>query len=156
MVFVLEHVVLKALPAADVTRCLGVVEKAEVLCQEARAFAIVAGAFGIETEQSRVSSIGLGKGFANRIKDAYISGRVGAVGSADWGLVNHDSVWMLLEEDTMDQRALARAGHAGNDGEDASGDVDGDVLEVIEMCSFDCELSGGLTEFCLDRALVIE
>ena len=44
-----------------------------------------------------------------------------------------------LVEDVVEERALARAGNAGDAGEDAEGDADVDVLEVVLVGVADLE-----------------
>jgi hypothetical protein len=156
VVLVLEHFVFEALAAADVAGGFGVVEEAEVLGEEAGAFAVVAGAFGVEAEEAGVGFVGFGKGFADGVEDAGVGGGVGAAGLADGGLVDHDGVRVLLEKHLVDERALARAGHAGDDGEDAGGDVDGDVLQVVGVGVGDGEFALGRAEFGLDGGNVFE
>src|SRR5690606_14149293 len=52
--------------------------------------------------------------------------------------------------------ALAGAGDAGHNAEDAEGDVDVDILQVVEVGPADLQVSGGLAQRLLELGPVVE
>src|SRR5690606_40033418 len=56
----------------------------------------------------------------------------------------------------VDQRALARPGNPRDDGEDAQGDVDVDVLQVVGGCVADLQHAGRLANLVLQRGAVVD
>ena len=116
---------------------VGVVETVVVDAQvvgvgiiNARPVAVVAGALRVGAEQRWFHLVGLGERLPDRVEQSRVRRRVAPPRTADRGLVDrHDSV--QSGHRAVDQRALARAGHSGDDDEHAERDVDIDVLEIV-------------------------
>src|SRR5688572_23360755 len=63
---------------------------------------------------------------------------------------------MLTQERFVDERALARAGDAGNQRQHTGRDVDGDVLEVVVARVLDAQPSRRLAHVTFDRQRLLE
>ena len=128
---------------------------------------LAATAVDVETETARLEALGLGLGQlrvepANFVKDLDVGGRVRSGRAADRRLVdgNHlvemlDAFQLIelagvadagvevaaegLDQDVVDQRALARAGNAGHANERPQGNLDVDVLEIVVAGAADDE-----------------
>ena len=88
------------------------------------------GALGVGAEQRRLHAVGLCERRADRVEQSGVGRRVAPSRAADRGLVDrHDAV--PARHGAVDQRALARPGHAGHDDQHAERDVDVDVLQVV-------------------------
>ena len=146
-----QHFVLEALAAADLAGHLDFVHERQVDVDDAQALAGFAGALGVEAEQRRADLVGRGKGLAHVVHDAGVGGGVRAAGDAHRRLVDHDRVGVLAQKALVDQRALARAGHARDHGQDAGRNVDADVLQVVGAGVGDRQLALGRAKARLDR-----
>src|SRR5690606_10943100 len=105
---------------------------AEVGVDDPGALAGGAGALGVGAEQRRLHAVGLGERLADRVEQPGVGGRVAAPRAADRALVDGDDA-LAAGERAVDQRALARAGDAGDGDEHAEGDVDVDVPQVVAV-----------------------
>ncbi len=63
---------------------------------------------------------------------------------------------MLAEESLIDQRALARASHAGDYRQDASGNIHADILQVISPGMDNRQGTSSLPEFILERPCILQ
>ena len=89
-----------------------------------------AGALGVGAEQRRLHAVGLRERLADRVEQPGVGRRVAPPRAADRGLVDrHHAV--PPGHRAVDQRALARARHAGDHHQHAERDVDVDVLQVV-------------------------
>ena len=89
-----------------------------------------AGALGVGAEQRRLHAVGLRERLADRVEQSGVGRRVAAPRALDRGLVDrHHPV--AARHRAVDQRALARPGHAGHHHQHAERDVDVDVLQVV-------------------------
>ena len=89
-----------------------------------------AGALGVGAEQRRLHAVGLGERLADRVEQSGVGRRVAPPRAADRALVDrHHAV--PPRHRAVDQRALARPGHAGDHHQHAERDVDVDVLQVV-------------------------
>ena len=132
---------------------------------------LAAAAADVETETARLEPLGPGFGQlrvepADFVEDLDVGGGVGTGRAADRRLVDGDHLVEMLEafelvelariaqadvqvptqglgQDVIDQRALARTGNAGHADENAEGDLDVDVLEVIVAGAADDEPAAG-------------
>ena len=98
----------------------------------AQAVAVRAGALRVRAEQRGLDAVGLCECRADRVEDAGVRRRVRAPRATDRRLVDDGHRRVGAWQAAMDQRALARAGHAGHRDEHAERDVDGDVLQVVQ------------------------
>ena len=94
------------------------------------AVAVRAGALGVRAEQGRLDAVGLRERLADRVEQPGVRRRVAAPRAADRALVDRDHA-VATGHRAVDERALARPGHAGHDDEHAERDVDVDVLQVV-------------------------
>ena len=102
----------------------------QVGVDDAGAVAGGAGALGVGAEQRRLHAVGLRERLADRVEQSGVGRRVAASRAADRALVDrHHAV--PARDRPVDQRALARAGHAGDHHQHAERDVDIDVLQVV-------------------------
>ena len=102
----------------------------QVGVDDAGAVAVRAGALGVGAEQRRLHAVRLRERLADRVEQPRVRRRVAAPRAADRGLVDrHHAV--PARHRAVDQRALARAGHAGHHDQHAERDVDVDVLQVV-------------------------
>src|SRR6202035_1783558 len=79
-----------------------------------------------------------------------------SAGSTNCRMIDHDGVWMLLQEYLMNQRTLTRTRDPRNHGEDPCRDIDGDMLQVISVGVLDSQLTRGLAKYLLDRRLIFQ
>ena len=127
---VVEHRCLEPLPLALLTDGRDAGHRHQVGVDDAGAVAVGAGALGVRAEQPRLHAVGLREGGADRVEQSRVGRRVAPSRAADRGLVDrHHSV--PTRHGAMDQRALARPGHAGHDHEHAERDIDIDVPQVV-------------------------
>ena len=104
------------------------------------AVAVGAGAIGVGAEQPRLDAVGLRERLADRVEQLGVGRRVASSRAADRGLVDrHHAV--PPGHRALDQRALARARHAGDDDQHAERDVDVDVLQVVRVGAADLQRS---------------
>ena len=88
------------------------------------------GALGVGAEQGGLHAVGLRERLADRLQQVGVRRRVAPPRAADRGLVDrHHPV--PARHRAVDQRALARPGHAGHHHQHAERDVDVDVLQVV-------------------------
>ena len=85
-----------------------------------------AGALGVGAEQRRLDAVGLRERLADRVEQSGVGRRVAAPRAADRALVDRHHA-AARGDRAVDQRALARAGDAGDDDQHAERDVDVDV-----------------------------
>src|SRR5690606_7209238 len=114
-----------------------------------------AGALGVGAEQAGLDAVGLGERLADRVQQAGVGGGVAAAGPADGALVDGHHV-RVGGHGAVHQRALARAGDAGDDDQDAEGDVDVDVAQVVLVGAADLQGAGRLADRVLDGGAVVE
>ncbi|OPZ44246.1 MAG: hypothetical protein BWY93_00638 [Euryarchaeota archaeon ADurb.BinA087] len=132
----------------------------------------------VEREPSRLVTtdlrlLGPGERLPDLVKDLGVGGRVAPRGLSDRALVDHDHlvdlgieldrfelpgsdpgmVEILLErliKGIIDEGRFAASGHPGDDREDAEGDPDIDVLEVVLLAAGNYEVPGILSSFVRD------
>ena len=128
---------------------------AEVGVDDAGAVAGRAGALGVGAEQRRLHAVGLRERLADRVEQPGVGRRVAAPRAADRGLVDrHHAV--AAGHRAVDQRALARAGHAGDHDQHAERDVDVDVLQVVRVGAAHLQRAGRRPHRLLERGPVVE
>ena len=110
----------------------------QVGVDDAGAVAVRAGALGVRAEQGRLHAVGLRERLADRVEQPGVRRRVAAPGAADRALVDRDHA-VARGDRAVDERALARPGHAGHDDEHAERDVDVDVLQVVGVGAADLQ-----------------
>ena len=111
---VLEHRRLEPLPLALLAGGGDAVHESQLGVDDAGAVADGAGALGVGAEQRRLHAVGLGERLADRVEQSGVGRRVAPPRAADRGLVDrHHAV--PSRDRAVDERALARAGHAGDD-----------------------------------------
>ena len=103
---------------------------AEVGVDHAGAVAVRARALGVRAEQRRLDAVGLGERLADRLEQPGVRRGVAAPRPADRALVDGDDA-VAPGDRPVDQRALARARHAGDHDEHAERDVDVDGAQVV-------------------------
>ena len=127
---VLEHRRHEALALADLAGRRDPGHHREVGVDDARAVAGRAGALGVGAEQRRLHAVGLGERLADRLEQAGVGRRVAPPRALDRALVDRDDA-LAPRHRAGDERALARAGDAGEHDEHAERDVDVDVPQVV-------------------------
>ncbi len=127
---VLEHLGLEPLPLALLAGGGDAGHHRQVGVDDAGAVAVGAGAVGVGAEQPRLHAVGLRERLADRVEQLGVGRRVAPPRAADRGLVDrHHPV--PPGHRAVDQRALARARHPGDDDQHPERDVDVDVLQVV-------------------------
>ena len=127
----------------------------QVGVDDAGAVAVGAGALGVGAEQRRLHAVGLGERLADRVEQPGVGRRVAAPRARDRALVDrHHAV--PAGHRAVDQRALARAGHAGDHDQHAERDVDVDVLQVVGAGAADLQRAGRRPHRRLQRGPVVE
>ena len=127
---VLQHRCLESLPLALLAGGGDAGHHPQVGVDDAGAVAGRAGTLGVGAEQRRLHAVGLRERLADRIEQLGVRRRVAPSRAADRALVDrHDPV--APGHRAVDQRALARARHPGDDDQHAERDVDVDVLQVV-------------------------
>ena len=127
---VVQHRRLEPLPLALLAGGGDAGHHRQVGVDDAGAVAVGAGALGVGAEQRRLHAVGLRERLADRVEQSGVRRRVAPSRAADRGLVDrHHAV--PPRHRAVDQRALARPGHAGDDDQHAERDVDVDVLQVV-------------------------
>ena len=127
---VLQHRRLVPLPLAVLAGGGDRVHEPELGIDDAGAVAGRTGALGIGAEQGGLHAVGLRERRADRVEQPGVGRGVAASRALDPALVDrHDAV--PARDRAVDQRALARPGHAGEHHQHAERDVDIDVLEVV-------------------------
>ena len=134
---------------------LDVVHEGHLGDDDALAAAHGAAALAVEGEVLLLDFVGPGESLADVGGDVHIGGGGGAQAHADVLLADVDHVAVLTTE-ALHERTLARASHACHSGKDAHGQVDGDVLEVVERRVAQGEGRGGLSRLCLEVAALAE
>ncbi len=152
---VLEHLRLKALGVAVVAGAGDGVHEAEFGVDHAGALAGWAGALGVRGEERRLHAVGLRERLADRLEHAGVGGWVAAARAFDGALINGDHA-VAARHRAADERALARARHAGDHGEQAEREVDVDILEVVGAGAADLEFARRLADRVLQRGTVVE
>src|SRR5690606_39708986 len=114
-----------------------------------------AGAVGVGAGEAGLDAVGLGERLADRVLEAGVGGGFAAAGPADGALVDGPPV-RVVGHGAVHQRALARAGDAGDDDQDAEGDVDVDVAQVVLVGAADLQGAGRLADRVLDGGAVVE
>ena len=94
----------------------------QVGVDRARALARRARALGVGAEQRGLDAVGLGERLADRVEQPGVGRRVGPPRAPDRRLVDDVTSSGSAGRLAVDQRALARARHAGDDGEHAERD----------------------------------
>ena len=110
----LEHRGLEALAPAHLADAGDAGHHPQVGEDHAGAVAGRAGAVGVRAEQARLDAVGLREGLADRVEQPGVGRRVAAPRAADRALVDRDHA-VAAGDRAVDQRALARAGDAGDD-----------------------------------------
>src|SRR5688572_18032192 len=129
---VFEHRGLIALAAAVFTRRRHSVHEPELGVDDPGAIAGRAGALGVGAEERRLDAVRLGECVADRVEQAGVSRRVAPTRTADGGLVDrHNAV--AVTDGSVNEGALSRAGNTSDDYEQAQGDVDVNILEVVRV-----------------------
>ena len=129
---VLEHLRLKPLALAVLTRGGHAGHHAQIGVEHAGALALGTGALGVGAEQRRLHVVGLGERLADRVEQLGVGGRVAAPGTLDRALVHLDHP-VAPRQRSVEERALARPGHAGDDDQHPEGDVDVDIDQVVSV-----------------------
>ena len=123
----------------------------QVGVDDAGAVAVGAGALGVGAEQPRLDAVGFRERFADRVEQLGVGRRVAPPRAADRGLVDrHHPV--PPRHRAVDQRALARAGHAGHHHQHAERDVDVDVLQVVGAGAAHLQRLRGVRTDCFREA----
>ncbi len=152
---VLEHRGLEPLALAVLACGRDRVHEAELGVDEPGAVAGGAGALGVGAEQCGLHAVGLRERLADRVEQPGVGRRVAPPGALDRALVDgHDSV--AGGDRAVDQRALAGAGQAGHDNQDAEGDVDVDVAQVVGRRPADLQGAGRGANAVLEGGPVVE
>ena len=127
----------------------------QVGVDDAGAVAGGAGALGVGAEQRRFHAVGLGERRADRVEQSGVGRRVAASRAADRALVDrHHAV--LARHRAVDERALARPGHAGHHHQHPERDVDVDVAQVVGPGAANLQLPVGRPRRLLERRPVVE
>src|SRR5690606_20082504 len=91
---------------------------------------------GVRAEQRGLDAVGLRERLADRLEQIGVRRRVAAPRAANRRLIDRDDA-VTTDDRAVDQRALARAGHAGDDDEHAERDIDVDAIEVVGLRAAD-------------------
>src|SRR5690606_24544623 len=110
---------------------------------------------GVRAEQRGLDAVGLRERLADWLEQIGVRRRVAAPRAADRRLVDRDDA-LATDHGAVDQRALARAGHAGHDDEHAERDVDVDVLEVVRLRAADLQRAFRLAHARLERRTIAQ
>src|SRR5690606_27366823 len=127
----------------------------QVRIDDPRAVAHGAGALRVGAEQRGLYVVRLREGLADRVEKLRVGRRVAAPRTADRVLVDHHDPFTPGDR-ALDQRALARAGDAGDRDQHAERDVDVHVLEVVLVRAPDLERALRLAHLVLERAAIVE
>ena len=113
--------------------------------------------FELKLNSAGVDLVGRGEHLAHVVHHAGVGRRIGSRGRAHRRLIDHDRVGMLAQEHLVDERALARAGDAGDHRQHAGRDVDADVLQVVVARVLDrAAVPLGCAHVTLDRQRLLE
>ena len=152
---VLEHLGLEALALALLAGGGDAGHDPQVGVDDAGAVAGGARALGVGAEQRGLDAVGLRERLADRVEQPGVGRRVAPPRAADRGLVDRDDA-VALGHRAVDQRALARARHPGDDDQHAERDVDVDVLQVVRVGAAHLQRAGRLAHLGLERRAVVE
>jgi len=134
---------------------LDVVHEGHLGDDHALAAAHGAAPLAVEGEILLLDLVGAGKALAYVGGDVHIGRWRGTQAHADVALADIDHLAVLTAE-ALHQRALARACHTCHGGKDAHGQVNGDVLEVVQRRVAQGEGLGGLARLCLEVAMLAQ
>ena len=152
---VVQHRGLEPLPLALLAGGGDAGHHRQVGVDDAGAVAVGAGALGVGAEQRRLHAVGLRERLADRVEQPGVRRRVAPPRATDRGLVDrHHAV--PPGHRAVDQRALAGAGHAGDDDEHPERDVDVDVAQVVRRRAADLQRAGGCPHRLLEGGPVVE
>jgi hypothetical protein len=114
-----------------------------------------AGALGVGAEQRRLHAVGLRERLADRVEQPGVRRRVAPSRAADRALV-HRHHTRASGDRPVHQRALAGAGHAGDDDKHPERDVDVDVAQVVRRRAADLQRAGGRAHLLFHGGPVVE
>ena len=113
------------------------------------------GALGVGAEQGGLHAVGLRKRGADRIEQTGVGRRVAPPRATDRGLVDRHHL-VAATHRAVNQRALARPGHAGHHHQHAERDVDVDVLQVVRAGAAHFHHTRRLPHRRLQRGAVVQ
>src|SRR5690606_24033324 len=117
----------------------------EVHVRDAGAVAVGAGALGVRTEQPRLHAVGLRERLTDGLQEAGVCRGIAAPRTLDRRLIDrHDAFASRYRP--VDERALTRASHAGDDHQYAQRDVDVYGLQVVRVRSSNLQITLGLPD----------
>src|SRR5690606_16081927 len=152
---VLEHLGLEAPALAHLAGGGDPGHQREVGVDDPGAAAVGAGALRVRAEEGGLDAVRPSERLADGVEEPRVRRRVAAPRAADRALVDHDHA-LAPRHVPLDQRALARARHAGDDDEHAERDVDVHVSEVVRVRAPDLEVTLGLPHARLQARAVLE
>src|SRR5699024_8745991 len=107
------------------------------------------------TEHARLDSVRLGERLTDRLQGAGVGGRVGPARALDGALVD-DHYPLAARHGTVDEGALARAGHAGDRAQHPQGQIHIHLAQVMRTRPAHLQLSRMWPEIGLDLDAVVE
>ena len=119
------------------------------------AVAVGTGALGVGAEQRRLDAVGLRERLADRVEQLGVRRRVAPPRAPDRSLV-HRHHPVALGHRAVDQRALARARHAGYDDQDPEWDVHVHIAQVVGRRAADLQHPRGRPHRLLEGGPVVE
>ncbi len=121
--------------AAGLAGGLDGIHEGHVVDDDALALTDGTAALAVEGEEVGLGLVGLGEELADVVGDVQIGGRGAAQADADALLANIDDVFGMRigVAETFHQRTLARARHARDAAHHAQRQLDGNILQVVQM-----------------------